>query len=71
MFDGSMSESTNKAAVNVRSRLFRICRQQDTQAALPNCLTRYWGGGLFSVQDEVVLDFKLTGACRLDTSSNC
>jgi hypothetical protein len=28
-------------------------------------------GGLFSVQNEVVLDFKLTGACRLDTSSNC
>ena len=28
-------------------------------------------GGLLSVQDEVVLDFKLTGACRLDTSSNC
>jgi hypothetical protein len=27
--------------------------------------------GLLSVQDEVVLDFKLTGACRLDTSSNC
>jgi YceI-like domain len=28
-------------------------------------------GGLLSVQDEVVLDFKLTGACRLETSSNC
>ena len=28
-------------------------------------------GGLLSVQDEVVLDFKLAGACRLDTSSNC
>jgi YceI-like protein len=28
-------------------------------------------GGLLSVQDEVVLDFKLTGACRLGTSSNC
>ena len=27
--------------------------------------------GLLSVQDEVVLDFKLTGACRLDTSSSC
>jgi polyisoprenoid-binding protein YceI len=27
--------------------------------------------GLLSVQDEVVLDFKLTGACRLDTSGNC
>ena len=27
--------------------------------------------GLLSVQDEVVLEFKLTGACRLDTSSNC
>jgi hypothetical protein len=28
-------------------------------------------GGLLSVQDEVVLDFKLTGACRLETSSSC
>jgi hypothetical protein len=28
-------------------------------------------GGLLSVQDEVILDFKLAGACRLDTSSNC
>jgi polyisoprenoid-binding protein YceI len=28
-------------------------------------------GGLLSVQDEVVLDFRLTGACRLDTSSHC
>jgi hypothetical protein len=28
-------------------------------------------GGLLSVQDEVVLDFKLTGACRLDTSGDC
>jgi hypothetical protein len=28
-------------------------------------------GGLLSVRDEVVLDFKLVGACRLDTSSNC
>jgi YceI-like domain len=28
-------------------------------------------GGLLSVQDEVVLDFKLTGTCRLDTSGNC
>ncbi len=28
-------------------------------------------GGLLSVQDEVVLDFKLAGACRLDTSSSC
>lgn len=27
--------------------------------------------GLLSVQDEVVLDFELTGTCRLDTSSNC
>jgi len=28
-------------------------------------------GGLLSVQDEVVLDFKLAGACQLDTSTNC
>lgn len=28
-------------------------------------------GGLLSVQDEVVLDFKLTGVCRPDTSSSC
>ena len=28
-------------------------------------------GGLLSVQDEVVLDFKLTGTCRLEPSSNC
>jgi hypothetical protein len=28
-------------------------------------------GGLLSVQDEVVLDFKLTGACRLETSGSC
>jgi hypothetical protein len=28
-------------------------------------------GGLLSVQDEVVLDFKLAGTCRLDPSSNC
>ena len=27
--------------------------------------------GLLSVDDELVVDFKLTGACRLDTSSNC
>ena len=84
MFDGSMSESTNKAAVNVRSRLFlalplvlfafvaltvgfvagKTLRQPYRTALLVI-------GGLFSVQDEVVLDFNLTGACRLDTSSNC
>jgi hypothetical protein len=28
-------------------------------------------GGLLAVQDEVVLDFRLTGACRLDLSSHC
>ena len=28
-------------------------------------------GGLLSVQDEVVVDFKLTGVCRLDASSTC
>jgi hypothetical protein len=28
-------------------------------------------GGLLSVPDEVVLDFKMTGACRLDTAGNC
>jgi polyisoprenoid-binding protein YceI len=28
-------------------------------------------GGLLSVQDEVVLDFKLAGACGLDTSGKC
>jgi YceI-like domain len=28
-------------------------------------------GGLLSVQDEVVLDFRLAGACRLDTSTSC
>jgi hypothetical protein len=28
-------------------------------------------GGLLSVQDEVVLEFKLAGACRPDMSSNC
>jgi hypothetical protein len=28
-------------------------------------------GGLLAVQDEIVLDFKLTGTCRLDTSGNC
>jgi hypothetical protein len=28
-------------------------------------------GGLLSVQDEVVLDFGLTGTCQLDASGNC
>jgi len=28
-------------------------------------------GGLLSVQNEVVLDFKLIGACRVDLSSSC
>jgi hypothetical protein len=27
--------------------------------------------GLLPVQDDVVLDFKLTGACRFDMSTNC
>jgi hypothetical protein len=28
-------------------------------------------GGLLSVQDEIVVDFRLTGACRVDLSSGC
>jgi hypothetical protein len=43
-----------------------VLRQTDF-GALPYSLL----GGLLSVQDEVVLDFKLAGACRLDTSSTC
>jgi hypothetical protein len=28
-------------------------------------------GGLLSVQDEVVVDFRLTGICNVDTPAGC
>jgi hypothetical protein len=43
-----------------------VLRQTDFDAQPYSLL-----GGLLSVQDEVVLDFKLVGTCRLDTSRNC